>query len=104
MAPRRRVVWSQRALDSLDEVLSYISQDSSQGARSVATSALEIASSLSTLAERGRIVPEVGRSSIREVFVFRYRLMYRIEADQVTVIAFVHSARDFERWRRDSEE
>ncbi len=99
MDPRRRVVWSRPALDALNEAIAYIASDSPQGASSVARAALQSAEALSTLAERGRIVPEIGRSAIREVFVFRYRLLYRVGSDRVTVIAFLHGARDFERWR-----
>jgi plasmid stabilization system protein ParE len=104
VAARRRVAWSERARDSLDEVLTYVAKDSPEGARSIARSAIELAASLATLAERGRVVPEFGDPSIREVFAFRYRLMYRVEAEQVTVLAFVHGARNFERWRREVEE
>ncbi|MBK7952399.1 MAG: type II toxin-antitoxin system RelE/ParE family toxin [Deltaproteobacteria bacterium] len=100
MDTRRRVVWSRPALDALNDALAYIAAESASGAASVARAALESAESLSTLAERGRVVPEIGRASIREIFVFRYRLLYRVGSDRVTVIAFLHGARDFERWRR----
>lgn len=99
MDTRRRVVWSRPALDALNDALAYIAIDSPSGASVVARAALEAAESLSTLAERGRVVPEVGRPAIREIFVFRYRLLYRVGSDRVTVIAFLHGARDFERWR-----
>ena len=46
--------------------------------------------------------PERADSAIREVFVYRYRLIYRTTPDAVTVTAFIHGARDFERWRRES--
>ena len=100
MDSRRRVVWSRPALDALNEALAYIATESPQGAASVARAALDSSDALSTLAERGRIVPEIGRPAIREIFVFRYRLLYRVGSDRVTVIAFLHGARDFERWRR----
>jgi len=100
---RRRVEWSQQALWNLDGVLGHVSEVSPQGASSVARSALDLAESLSSLAERGRVVPEIGRPEIREVFVFRYRLMYRVEPETVTVIAFIHGSRDFARWRREVE-
>jgi plasmid stabilization system protein ParE len=58
-----------------------------------------VAASLATLSERGRVVPELDDPAIREVFVFRYRLMYRVEEARVVVVAFVHSARDFAAWR-----
>lgn len=100
MDSRRRVVWAQTALDALNDALAYIAEESSQGAASVALAALESANSLSTLAERGRVVPEIGRAAIREIFVFRYRLLYRVGSDRVTIIGFLHGAREFERWRR----
>jgi toxin ParE1/3/4 len=62
--------------------------------------ALQVAEDLSTLSERGRIVPELGDPTARELFVHQYRLMYRVEESQVTVFAFLHGARDFEAWRR----
>ena len=41
------------------------------------------------------MVPESDDPTIREVFVFRYRLMYKIHDDRVLIVAFVHGARDF---------
>jgi len=63
--------------------------------------ALSAADSLATLAERGRVVPETSDPSIREIFVYRYRMMYRVTSDSVSILAFIHGARDFERWRRE---
>jgi len=62
--------------------------------------ALQVAENLSTLSARGRIVPEIGDRAVREVFVRRYRLPYRIEEDRVIVLAFLHGARDFTTWRQ----
>ncbi len=65
--------------------------------------ALAAAESLATLSERGRVVPELGQPDTREIFVFRYRLLYEVEPEVVRIVAFLHGARDFERWRRDAE-
>ena len=91
MAPRvRQVVWAESARDALDEVITYVAQDSRQAAGHVLEAAMEAAASLATLSERGRVVPEINDSAIREMLVFRYRLMYRVEDDRVVVAAFVH--------------
>jgi toxin ParE1/3/4 len=45
-------------------------------------------------------VPEIGNSSIREVFVYSYRLLYEITDREVRVLTFLHGARDFKRLRR----
>jgi len=90
-----RVVWSQAALSALEEALEYIAADSPSAARHVAEQAMAAADSLAMLSERGRVGPEVGDPSVREVFVFRYRLMYELAANEVRILAFVHGARDF---------
>jgi toxin ParE1/3/4 len=59
---------------------------------------LQTASTLSTLAERGRIVPEFNDPAKRELFVFRYRLIYQVSEERVIVQAFLHGARDFAKW------
>jgi toxin ParE1/3/4 len=44
-------------------------------------------------------VPEVNDLAIRETFIYSYRLLYQVTETRVTVVAFLHGARDFERWR-----
>lgn len=97
----RTIVWTESAYAALDDVIAYIAQDSREQAIKVLTRALDTAASLQTLAERGTIVPELRESDLRELFVYRYRLMYRVSADQVRVVAFVHGARDFANGRRE---
>ena len=41
----------------------------------------------------GRIVPEMRDASIRELFVFSYRVIYRVEGEVATVVAVVHGKR-----------
>ena len=104
MAPReRRVIWAESAQQALDEVITYIAIDSRADALRVLSSALEAARSLSTMAERGRVVPELNDPAVRELFVFRYRLMYHIEPNRGEVRAFVHGARDFAALRRNQD-
>ena len=101
MAARSRpVVWSESASAALDEAIAYISQDAPLAAGDVLERALRVADSLSTLFNRGRIVPELEDPTIREGFVHQYRLLYRVEPGQIVVVAFLHGARDFAAWRR----
>lgn len=102
MAARtRRVIWTESAQRALDEVIADIAQESSDGAVLVLTRALDTAASLATLAERGRVVKEIGESTLRELLVYEYRMMYRVREDRVTIRAFLHGARDFSKWRRE---
>ena len=99
VARPRRVEWAEAAAQALDEVIAYTVQQSPDGAARVLIRALDTAASLATLAERGRVVREVGESALRELPVYDYRLMYRVYEDRVVIRAFLHGARDFSTWR-----
>lgn len=103
MATRRReIIWTQRARDALDEAVAYVARDSTDSALDLLERALVGAQSLQTLTERGRIVPELDDPAVRELFVYRYRLIYQVSESTATVLGFLHGARDFNRWWRES--
>ena len=91
----RKVIWADGAVADLDAAADYISKDSPAYAASFVLQSLEAARSLGDLPERGRVVPEFKREDIREIFVFSYRLIYRIDELRVSVLAFIHGRRDF---------
>lgn len=72
-ARRRRVVWTEQARRMLDDAVSYIAQDSDVAAKRLLIQALEAASSLDVLSERGRMVPELNQPNVRQLLVQRYR-------------------------------
>lgn len=94
----REVVWAKSARDAIDDVIAYIAKDSPQAARQVLDAALRAGASLAALAERGRIVPELNDPAIRELFVHKYRLQYKVGDVRVLIVAFLHGARDFATW------
>lgn len=100
----RAVVWAESARDALDTVVEYIAQDSRQAAGQVLDDALDAGASLTSFAERGRVVPELNDPAIREVFVHQYRLLYEVGEARVLVVAFLHGARDFARWQKSQRE
>ena len=100
MADRsRRVVWTHHALFSLDEVIGFSAADSPRAATDLLHRFIATASSLSTLSERGRSVPEIADPSIREMLVDRFRLLYQIRDHEVFVIAILHQARHLGCWK-----
>jgi plasmid stabilization system protein ParE len=44
----------------------------------------------------GRIIPEIGDPTCREIIYGSFRIMYRLENDDVWITAVVHAAR---RWK-----
>lgn len=93
----RSVVWTASASAALNEVIQGISEDSFTAAARALDTILDTAATLSTMAMRGRIVPEIGNKAIKEVFVYDYRLMYEVSPSTVRILAIVHGARDFGR-------
>jgi len=93
----RKVIWAYAAEEDLEAAASYIHRDSPVYAASFIDRALEAGRSLDEFAERGRMVPELGDSSIREIFVYSYRLVYRIEDDRISILALIHGRRDFQK-------
>ena len=94
----RDVIWAPSAYSDLDQALAHRGD-----AAALLEEVLDAAASLSTLSERGRLVPELDDAVTRELFVRDFRLMYEVSTAHVHIVAFVHGARDFETWRRERE-
>jgi len=96
---RRQVFWARSARHDLEGVVSYLAERSPQAALSTLDRLETRARSLVTLAERGRVVPELGRLHIqeyRELVVPPYRLIYRVRGPKVLVLAVVDARRSLE--------
>lgn len=98
---QRSVAWTPSARDCLDSIIEFIARESPEAAARVLDVILDAADSLSLFAERGRRVPETESRSIREIFVYRYRLIYQVSTSEVRILAVLHGAMDFGRWLRD---
>lgn len=73
----RRVVWSPEALEDIEQIATYIERDSFVYAQAVVSRVFELADSLAELPMSGRLVPELRVASIRERFVYSYRLLFK---------------------------
>lgn len=95
----RRIAWSQAAAQDLEAIVAYIALRSPTNARAVLRRLRERAEALRTAPERGRIVPELAQFGIRtfrELAVRPYRMLYRVEADSIVVLAVFDGRRDME--------
>jgi plasmid stabilization system protein ParE len=92
---RREVVWAERAKLALNDALNYIATDSPLNATRLAQEVLDEADSLATLSERGRMVPEVGDPTLRELLINPFRLMYEVHETEVNIVGFLHQRQLF---------
>jgi toxin ParE1/3/4 len=89
-----RIDWAGPATRDLSSIRAYIAQDSEYYADRFIERIVGAVESLSTFPEMGRAVPETNAPGIRELLFHNYRIIYRLEADRVLVIAVAHAARD----------
>ena len=78
-------------------MLSFLAAESPEALSLVVDEVLRVASSLRRWPRRGRCVPEFGEAEVRELFVFSYRLVYRVRTHEVEILTIVHGARNLGR-------
>lgn len=96
---RFRVEWAEAAARDLEDLVAYLACESPSHAERVLRRIEDRAASLESGPARGRLVPELARFHLRtwrELVLRPYRLVYRIEADTVLVLAVFDGRRDLE--------
>ena len=81
------ILWSQESIDCLMDIEDYIAGDDPERAASFVEEIIEQVETLLPGNPRmGRMVPEVSRPEIREIIYRRYRIVYRVDSDPLTVL------------------
>lgn len=88
-----RVLWTNAARSQLQSVYDYIAADSVGYAKRLIDRIIRRSEQLINHPESGGIVPEYNSTEIREVLEGSYRIIYRLRADRIDVVAVVHGAR-----------
>jgi plasmid stabilization system protein ParE len=88
-----KVVWTETALAHLTAIRHYIATTSELYAERMVQRVLGRGAQLAAFPESGRVVPELNRPEVREVFESPYRIIYRRQAERVEVLAVVHARR-----------
>jgi plasmid stabilization system protein ParE len=87
------VIWSQEALDDIDAIADYIHRDSPHHARRIVEEFFALAASIAEQPKMGRVIPELKDKTLRERFVYSYRVLYEIRPAQIEVLAVIHGRR-----------
>jgi toxin ParE1/3/4 len=88
-----KVTWSPLAIDRAVEQAKYIARDNPGGAEKWLKGLFAAAKQLEGLPKLGRMVPEWESSDYRELSYGKYRIIYRIEAKQLSILTVRHSSR-----------
>jgi len=81
-----RIVWSPLAIDRASEIANYIAQDKPSAAEKWINTVFSKGEQLKSSPEIGRIVPEISDSQFRELIYGNYRIIYRIEKKQISIL------------------
>ena len=89
-----RIAWSPRALSDVEAIAEYIAADSATYARNVVRKIITATRILSRFPKAGRQVPEYQNPRVRELFAYSYRIIYKIEDEEVLIITVIHGKRN----------
>ena len=90
-----QVVWAPQAIQDVEAIRAYVARDSTHYADLVVERIVAAVERLKENPRSGRVVPELGDESIREVIHGNYRIVYRLRQDVVEVATVFHGARLF---------
>ena len=93
------VLWTKTAARDLGHIIDYIAQDSLDRALEILHAIRTAASALTSMPERGRIVPELrvhGISTYRELVISPWRLIYRTEGKNAIILTVIDGRRNLE--------
>ena len=77
--------WSARAMRDVDQIATYIARDNPKAAREWIAKLRKTAENAARMPLAARIVPEIQRDDVREVFLRSYRIVYGVRDDHILV-------------------
>ncbi len=84
------IIWSPLAVEGVSEIAGYIDLDNPLAAENWIETVFQKVEELKTFPESGRIVPETGNKTIRELIYGNYRIIYRLEEKRISVLTVRH--------------
>ncbi|GAA0338143.1 type II toxin-antitoxin system RelE/ParE family toxin [Bacillus carboniphilus] len=85
--------WAQSAVRDLEQICSFIAEDSDEYAKVFARRIIETIETTAVFPYSGRIVPEMNSDMIREKIMSNYRIIYRIKQESIEIVRIIHNAR-----------
>ena len=85
-----KIVWSPLALERVNAIADHIAEDNIEAARVWVADIFGAVDRIQNFLESGRVVPEVKRPNVREVIFKNYRVIYRVESKQISILTVRH--------------
>jgi len=85
-----KIVWSPLAVERASEIADYIAQDKPAAVVKWINVVFSKVKRLSSSPEIGRVVPEIKNDHFRDLIYGNYRIIYRIEKKQISILTIRH--------------
>ena len=85
-----KIIWSPLAIDRASEIAEYIAQDKPSAAEKWINTVFSKVEQLKSFPEIGRVAPEIKNDQFRELIYGNYRIIYRIEKTQISILTIRH--------------
>ncbi|PNU20156.1 plasmid stabilization protein [Geothermobacter hydrogeniphilus] len=92
------IVWTDPALDELEEIADYIALDNLPASKSLVQAVFDKVARLENYPESGRFPSELKGLNYREVVVSPCRIFYRIEGEQVFILHVMRQEQDLRKF------
>ena len=86
-----QVIWTDPALERVREIALHIALDDVDAAERWADGVFDAVERLAAFPESGRVVPELGSRTVRELILGSYRVFYRV-GQAVEVLSVRHGS------------
>jgi plasmid stabilization system protein ParE len=96
-----KIIWSDPALEQLDEIAEYIALDKPEAASGLVDKVFSAVDKLEQFPASGHIPPEVPNSIYRELYVKPCRIFYRQEDEAVLIIHVMREERQLRKFLLD---
>lgn len=81
-----KITWAKESLLNIQEIEDFISQDNPNAAIKLTDKLISLVEDLIEFPEKGRIVPELSISQIREILYKNYRIVYLIKKKSIYIL------------------
>jgi toxin ParE1/3/4 len=85
-----RIIWSPLAVDRASDIADYIARDKPSAAKKWVNTVFSKVEQLTSSPEIGRIVPVINDTRFRELIYGNYRIIYRIDDKQISILTIRH--------------
>lgn len=85
-----KILWSPLAVERASTISDYIAQDNPTAAAKWIETIFKKVEQLKVSPQSGRVVPEVNSKEIRELIYGNYRIIYRVENKQISILTIRH--------------